>query len=555
MNTSNLEISQEVFRRMNESGQTNYLKSLFLNLSAEKIVQNMDKLDSNKNFSLLFPRKTDPHFDQEELERCHIANNIVFLFLQKHKMKITSNTAFLEFSSKYISNKNEQDLKTTLNCPKSESLIQSLIKFHINNISNDYNSNEYSSTKYNSNNYNSNKYNSNNYSSNNYKNNTSYNIEYNSNTNTVDTVNSNDTNRKITKKNDSSKSNSTNISKSTIISTISTIRKKITTKNNITNDNNNNDNNNNNTNSKNKNSNLNIYINNYNSPRSKSVNKIKTKKKIEKLERGIKSPKNNCVTIKWDMSKSGSGNTSYVYNSYNCNTYDHSDSGNGQYYDSICYDSEETLRNEMKMINISKGAVRKVDLLRPNFNFKHSKLEELLEIKRQNLSSKMFLFQVTVTIIEAKDLSIIDFLSSLDPFCTIQLANDKTYKTKVIENTKSPVWNNYFQCEFETLDADTCLKAEIYDSDPLGTDKKLSSLQIYLFDVMDDLTIDKWFEMDSDTIFKLRPQLHLKINVDLKEKHTIINNPEDLASQNSYDYDLNSDDDDHHQPNDNKLWF
>ena len=82
MNTSNLEISQEVFRRMNESGQTNYLKSLFLNLSAEKIVQNMDKLDSNKNFSLLFPRKTDPHFDQEELERCHIANNIVFLFME-----------------------------------------------------------------------------------------------------------------------------------------------------------------------------------------------------------------------------------------------------------------------------------------------------------------------------------------------------------------------------------------------------------------------------------------------------------------------------------------
>lgn len=514
-----LEISQEIFRRMNESGQTNYLHSLFLNLSVEKIVQNMNNIGSTNNFSKLFPLKTKPNQDPNEMKKWHIANNIVFLFLKKHHMNLSIKTALLEFSPDYIQNKEEVDLKAKMHCPKSDSLIQSLIKFNLiqNNKNSNYNENKNTKiSPYNSKNTNSNSYNSNNSNSN-----VKF-ISRNSN-NSKDSNNSRNyssnnyySNENYTNNSSPSRSNS---NKETINISINRYKKR----------------------GKNRSSSAN----------NSQVEKVKKTKKIEKLERGTKSPKSNRVTIKWDMTKSGTGSANYTYN-----TYDNSGSENYQYYDSICYESEEASKSEMKILSNSKGSVRKVDLLRHSiFNFNHSKLEELLEIKRQSLSSKMFSYQVTVTIIEAKDLTIIDFLSSLDPFCTIQLDGSDIFKTKVMDDTKTPVWNSTFGFVVEQLDADSCLTFEIYDSDPLGTDKKLSTLQLYLFEVMDKLTITKWFEMQSDTIFKLLPQLHLRINVDLKEKEKqgCSNNQADLESPDSYNYDLESPDD--NQDGDNKLHF
>lgn len=492
-----LEISQEIFRRMNESGQTNYLHSVFLNLSVEKIVQSMNNIESPNNFTKLFPLKAKSKRSQDEIKKILIANNIVFLFLKKHGMKLSMKTALLEFSPEFIQNKEEEDLKAKLNCSKSGNLIQSLIKFNLYQNNNNESSNNFNSNSYNS---------------------------YNSKNATKSFSSKNLKSLSYSNSNNYSSNNYSSIDKS------------------------------NNSNNPGKES-INISIN-LKKKRSNSVNssqKTKKKKNIEKLEQSTKSPKSNRVTIKWDMSKSGSGNTNYTYN-----TYGTSESENYQYYDSICYESEENSRNDKKLLSNSKGTVKKVDLLRNSiFNFNRSKLEELLEVKRKNLSSKMFSFQITVTIVEAKDLTIIDFLSSLDPFCTIQLDGSNVFKTRAMDDTKTPVWNSTFRFISELLDADSCLTLEIYDSDPLGTDKKLSSLEIHLFEVMDKLKIDKWFEMNSVTIFKLQPQLRLKIDVDLTEKvkQDNSNNQADLESPASYNYDFESPENDDNQSADNKLYF
>ena len=120
---------------------------------------------------------------------------------------------------------------------------------------------------------------------------------------------------------------------------------------------------------------------------------------------------------------------------------------------------------------------------------------------------------ITVCVVEAKNLPQMDLIGTSDPFCVIGLVGDaKPQKTQVVEDSVTPVWNEVFKFECES---ETTLDIGIWDSDPLGTDQKMSSLLLPIR--AENYEIDEWFEMHPETDVKINGTIRLAVKVTREE--------------------------------------
>lgn len=120
---------------------------------------------------------------------------------------------------------------------------------------------------------------------------------------------------------------------------------------------------------------------------------------------------------------------------------------------------------------------------------------------------------IDVCVIEAKNLPRMDLIGTSDPFCVVGLVGDpKPRKTSVIEDSVTPVWNERFQFE---CPGETSLEVVIWDSDPLGTDQKMSSLLIPIR--AESYEFDSWFEMHPETDVKINGSVRLAVKVSREE--------------------------------------
>ena len=102
--------------------------------------------------------------------------------------------------------------------------------------------------------------------------------------------------------------------------------------------------------------------------------------------------------------------------------------------------------------------------------------------------------KVTVTVIQAERLLAKDSGGSSDPFAELMLGK-QFKKTKVIDKTLNPVWNEAF--DFDIAHADKSLSVVLYDNDKglfYGSSKEyLGSVELAVQDLFKQGPVEQWF--------------------------------------------------------------
>ncbi|CAF2252498.1 unnamed protein product [Rotaria magnacalcarata] len=80
-----------------------------------------------------------------------------------------------------------------------------------------------------------------------------------------------------------------------------------------------------------------------------------------------------------------------------------------------------------------------------------------------------------------------------DPFVKVKLQGTTEYKTKTIDNTTDPTWNEVFEFVVEQSESDV-VQFEVYDEDP-GKDDFIGRAQYPLKDLVDSGHVDTWLTL------------------------------------------------------------
>jgi len=82
-------------------------------------------------------------------------------------------------------------------------------------------------------------------------------------------------------------------------------------------------------------------------------------------------------------------------------------------------------------------------------------------------------WQINIHLVNAKDLPSADSNGLSDPYCLFTILNTKTaIKSRKVDKTLNPIWDDYFQIPFKSLNSDI-LRLEIIDWDKFGKHDKL----------------------------------------------------------------------------------
>jgi Ca2+-dependent lipid-binding protein len=100
---------------------------------------------------------------------------------------------------------------------------------------------------------------------------------------------------------------------------------------------------------------------------------------------------------------------------------------------------------------------------------------------------------VTVTIIEAKDIIVADYLSLSDPFVSVKF-NTKERLTQVKNNTCNPVWNEEFTFKVRDPLSDTIVLS-VFDHDDVGAHDRLGHIVLSLENLVSGQTLDSWHDL------------------------------------------------------------
>lgn len=102
-----------------------------------------------------------------------------------------------------------------------------------------------------------------------------------------------------------------------------------------------------------------------------------------------------------------------------------------------------------------------------------------------------------VKIIEAKGLPNMDIIGQSDPYCMLQMSNSQqVYKTKYINNTSHPVWNEEFKFPV-TRQASDVLVVVVKDKDTLSADDPIGKYQFSLASLTLNKEKDEWVELQT----------------------------------------------------------
>jgi hypothetical protein len=121
-------------------------------------------------------------------------------------------------------------------------------------------------------------------------------------------------------------------------------------------------------------------------------------------------------------------------------------------------------------------------------------------------------FQVTVTIIEAKDVPKMDVIGKCDPYCIVGLADSRLlYRTRTVDKTYEPRWNETVSFLMADPTRDT-LHIQMKDQD-MAIDSAISTLDIPLGSLANQPELDQWAGMKPVSGVTKGGQLHYKIVV------------------------------------------
>lgn len=116
---------------------------------------------------------------------------------------------------------------------------------------------------------------------------------------------------------------------------------------------------------------------------------------------------------------------------------------------------------------------------------------------------------VHVRAIEADNIPKMDTFGKADPYVVFRLGLnvEKKYKTRYIEKTYTPKWNETFQIPIR-FSRDT-FQIIMYDHDKVGTDDVIGSSSFPVTDFIPGQPVDKWIELNPGPNIKKRARLHV----------------------------------------------
>ena len=119
---------------------------------------------------------------------------------------------------------------------------------------------------------------------------------------------------------------------------------------------------------------------------------------------------------------------------------------------------------------------------------------------------------LAIKVVEAKNLTAADKDDSSDPYCILRF-NDNEKKTRVIDSTLNPVWNQYFYFNITSYSTNE-LSIKIFDKDKLSKDDLLYEKIIPLKNLKCGIVEDKWYD-----------SLHLITHIMLPGQYSFETNP------------------------------
>ena len=118
---------------------------------------------------------------------------------------------------------------------------------------------------------------------------------------------------------------------------------------------------------------------------------------------------------------------------------------------------------------------------------------------------------LAIKLVEAKNLKVGDTNTS-DPYCVLEL-NGTEQKSRVIDSTLNPIWNQYFYFNISSFQTNELL-IKIFDKDELSKDDLLYKLIIPIKNLKYGIVEDKWYS-----------SLHLITHILIPGNYTFISNP------------------------------
>jgi Ca2+-dependent lipid-binding protein len=104
-----------------------------------------------------------------------------------------------------------------------------------------------------------------------------------------------------------------------------------------------------------------------------------------------------------------------------------------------------------------------------------------------------------VRVVEGRKIPSLDFAGKSDPYCLLQLSSgQQVYRTKVVDNSATPVWNEDFQFPVRDASKDI-LHILLKDSDlgALSADDQISRGKIALSGLKVGVKSDQWLTLEA----------------------------------------------------------
>ena len=100
-----------------------------------------------------------------------------------------------------------------------------------------------------------------------------------------------------------------------------------------------------------------------------------------------------------------------------------------------------------------------------------------------------------VILLEAENVPKMDVIGWADPYCLFQLAGQKEIqKSKVINNTKHPIWDERFEFKLQNKNRDI-LHILMKDKDAMSADDDVAKVEIPLTPLNPNQPVLHWFPM------------------------------------------------------------
>ena len=138
-------------------------------------------------------------------------------------------------------------------------------------------------------------------------------------------------------------------------------------------------------------------------------------------------------------------------------------------------------------------------------------------------------------VVEAVDIPKMDIISKSDPYCIVSLSNSvNRQRTKTIDNTDHPVWNQefHFPIKHNSNNTPVSISITVYDEDTFSKDDIISSIEIPVNDYLVGRVYDEWYSLYPAKKVKKGGRIHLVVHVAPKDAKPFQSLPNSMMNPN-----------------------